>query len=249
MSGSTTSRCTDSGLSPVRTNASPMTHIDACCRCSAPPCSASRQAFANELDRLKDRRGTKNDLDLDEDDLRGLVATYKQLILDHTGREFPQDPREQLTMAVAAVFDSWNTERAVLYRRQERISGDLGTAVNICAMVYGNGGDGLRQRRRVHAGPCLRRAGVYGDYLQDAQGEDVVAGIRNTVPLAGLEQIDKASYDQLLAIMAKLEGHYRDLCDIEFTIEHGRLWILQTRIGKRTAEAPSGSPASWSTRV
>ena len=195
------------------------------------------KAFANELDRLKDRRGTKNDLDLDADDLRGLVATYKQLILDHTGREFPQDPREQLTMAVTAVFDSWNTERAVLYRRQERISGDLGTAVNICSMVYGNGGMDSGSGVAFTRDPASGAPGVYGDYLQDAQGEDVVAGIRNTVPLAGLEQIDKASYDELLAIMAKLEGHYRDLCDIEFTIEHGRLWILQTRIGKRTAEA------------
>ena len=193
--------------------------------------------FADQLDAIKDARCATSDLDLDVDDLRALVTTYQQLILDRTGRAFPQDPREQLAMAVRAVFDSWNTERAVLYRRQERISADLGTAVNVQVMVYGNGGmdsgSGVAFTRNPASGVC----GVYGDYLQDAQGEDVVAGIRNTVPLVGLAELDKASYDQLLAIMAKLEHHYRDLCDIEFTIEHGELWILQTRVGRRTAEA------------
>jgi pyruvate,orthophosphate dikinase len=193
--------------------------------------------FHEELDRLKDARGTKDDLDLDVDDLRGLVATYKKLIADHTGREFPQDPREQMDMAVRAVFDSWNTERAVLYRRQERIPGDLGTAVNICSMVFGNGGMDSGTGVAFTRDPASGDQGIYGDYLQNAQGEDVVAGIRNTVPLADLEQIDKAAYDELLDIMQKLEEHYRDLCDIEFTIDHGKLWMLQTRVGKRTAEA------------
>ena len=193
--------------------------------------------FAEALDDLKESRRTTNDVDLEVDDLTGLVATYKGLIADHTGAEFPQDPREQMDMAVRAVFDSWNTERAVLYRRQERIPGDLGTAVNICSMVFGNGGADSGTGVAFTRDPASGAQGVYGDYLQNAQGEDVVAGIRNTVPLADLEQIDKAAYDELLATMAKLEGHYRDLCDIEFTIEHGKLWMLQTRVGKRTAGA------------
>jgi pyruvate,orthophosphate dikinase len=194
-------------------------------------------AFHEELDRLKDARGTKNDLDLDLDDLTALVATYKKLVAERTGREFPQDPREQMDLAVRAVFDSWNTERAVLYRRQERIPGDLGTAVNIVSMVFGNGGMDSGTGVAFTRDPASGAQGVYGDYLQNAQGEDVVAGIRNTVPLADLEQVDKTSYDELLDIMRKLEEHYRDLCDIEFTIDHGKLWMLQTRVGKRTAEA------------
>ncbi|MDX6275891.1 MAG: pyruvate, orthophosphate dikinase, partial [Nocardioidaceae bacterium] len=149
----------------------------------------------------------------------------------------PQDPRTQLDMAVLAVFSSWNTERATIYRRQEQIPDDLGTAVNICAMVFGNGGDNSGTGVAFTRDPSTGAVGVYGDYLENAQGEDVVAGIRNTVPLADLEQIDKSAYDELLSIMARLEEHYRDLCDIEFTIEHGKLWMLQTRVGKRTAEA------------
>jgi pyruvate, orthophosphate dikinase len=194
-------------------------------------------AFAQVLDDLKEARGTTNDVDLEVDDLTGLVTTYKKLISDRTGRDFPQDPREQMDMAVRAVFDSWNTERAVLYRRQERIPGDLGTAVNICSMVFGNGGTGSGTGVAFTRDPASGAQGIYGDYLENAQGEDVVAGIRNTVPLADLEQIDKAAYDELLGIMATLEEHYQDLCDIEFTIERGKLWMLQTRVGKRTAEA------------
>ena len=167
----------------------------------------------------------------------GLVETFKQAVHDHTGREFPQDPRTQMDLATEAVFRSWNSERAILYRRQERIPTDLGTAVNICSMVFGNLGMDSGTGVAFTRDPSSGQPGVYGDYLQNAQGEDVVAGIRNTVPLADLEQIDKASYDDLMDIMAKLEGHYRDLCDIEFTVERGKLWMLQTRVGKRTAAA------------
>src|SRR5207344_772005 len=131
----------------------------------------------------------------------------------------------------------WNTPRAVLYRRQERIPGDLGTAVNVCTMVFGNLGMDSGTGVAFTRDPASGAQGVYGDYLQNAQGEDVVAGIRNTVPLQDLEKIDPASYRQLLEIMATLEYHYRDLCDIEFTIERGKLWMLQTRVGKRTAAA------------
>ncbi len=195
------------------------------------------EPFEEALDAKKSAKGSKSDLDLTADDFRALVEEYKQLIKEHTGRDFPQDPRTQLDMAINAVFDSWNTERAVLYRRQERIPSDLGTAVNIVTMVFGNCGMDSGTGVAFTRDPASGAQGIYGDYLQNAQGEDVVAGIRNTVPLTELEQIDKSSYDELLAIMEKLEQHYKDLCDIEFTIERGKLWMLQTRVGKRTAEA------------
>ena len=153
------------------------------------------------------------------------------------GRDFPQDPREQLDLAIKAVFNSWNAPRAILYRRQERIPTDLGTAVNVVTMVFGNLGMDSGTGVAFTRDPGTGAQGVYGDYLQNAQGEDVVAGIRNTVPLQDLEGIDKASYDQLMQIMLTLENHYRDLCDIEFTVERGKLWMLQTRVGKRTAAA------------
>src|SRR5207253_1546370 len=159
------------------------------------------------------------------------------IVRSATGREFPQDPREQMDLATRAVFDSWNGERARVYRRQERIPADLGTAVNVCTMVFGNLGPDSGTGVAFTRDPGSGAQGIYGDYLANAQGEDVVAGIRNTVPLQELEQLDKKSYDELLAIMARLEGHYRDLCDIEFTIERGKLWMLQTRVGKRTAAA------------
>ncbi|MCW2611908.1 MAG: ppdK, partial [Cryptosporangiaceae bacterium] len=193
--------------------------------------------FEDALHAAKEAKGTQNDLDLDADDLRGLVETFKGIIRDQSGREFPQEPREQLDLAVRAVFESWNAPRAILYRRQERIPADLGTAVNICSMVFGNLGMDSGTGVAFTRDPASGHQGVYGDYLQNAQGEDVVAGIRNTVPLADLEQIDKPAYDQLMEIMATLEGHYRDLCDIEFTIERNKLWMLQTRVGKRTAGA------------
>ena len=171
------------------------------------------------------------------DDLKALIETFKGLIREHAGIEFPQDPREQMDRAIKAVFDSWNTDRAVLYRRQERIPEDLGTAVNIQAMVFGNRGMNSGSGVCFTRDPASGGQGEYGDYLQNAQGEDVVAGIRNTVSLADMETIDKKSHDELLAIMAKLEKHYLDMCDIEFTVEQGKLWMLQTRVGKRTPEA------------
>jgi pyruvate,orthophosphate dikinase len=195
------------------------------------------ERFSEALEEVKSGKGTKNDLDLDENDWRSLVDRYKAVVREDTGRDFPQDPREQLDLSIRAVFDSWNGERARLYRRQERIPGDLGTAVSVCSMVFGNlsmdSGTGVAFTRDPGSGD----QGVYGDYLQNAQGEDVVAGIRNTVPLTDLEDLDKASYDQLMDIMSTLERHYLDLCDIEFTIERGKLWMLQTRVGKRTAGA------------
>jgi pyruvate,orthophosphate dikinase len=194
-------------------------------------------AFADELGKLKADRGVHADVELDAADLRELVATYHAVIREHTGRDFPQDPRAQVRAAVRAVFSSWLTERAVLYRRQEQIPDDLGTAVNVQVMVFGNRGPASGSGVCFTRDPATGLEGVYGDYLADAQGEDVVAGIRNTVPLADLEALDKRSFDALVEVMGMLERHYRDLCDIEFTIEDGRLWILQTRVGKRTPAA------------
>ena len=193
--------------------------------------------FEQALDELKARKGVVGDLDLDAGDLEELVAGFKAIVVEETGAEFPQEPRAQLTAAIHAVFSSWNSDRAVLYRRQERIPNDLGTAVNVVAMVFGNTGPDSGTGVCFTRDPATGAQGIYGDYLQNAQGEDVVAGIRNTVPLAELERIDNKSYDELLRIMALLEGHYLDLCDIEFTIERGKLWMLQTRVGKRTAAA------------
>ena len=195
------------------------------------------ELFERELDVVKQAKGTRSDLDLDAADLQALVRRFQEVVQEQTGQPFPQDPRVQMDLAVRAVFDSWNTDRAKLYRRQERIPGDLGTAVNICAMVFGNldmdSGTGVAFTRDPGSGA----QGLYGDYLQNAQGEDVVAGVRNTVGLHELEKLDKASFDELVSILALLETHYRDLCDIEFTVERGKLWMLQTRVGKRTAAA------------
>jgi pyruvate, orthophosphate dikinase len=193
--------------------------------------------FEHAIDEAKDRKGTKNDLDLDADDLRMLVENFKAIVRADAGREFPQDPREQMDLAIEAVFNSWNADRAILYRRQERIPADLGTAVNVVAMVFGNLGMDSGTGVAFTRDPGTGQQGVYGDYLQNAQGEDVVAGIRNTVPLQDLENIDAKSYRELMQIMQTLENHYKDLCDIEFTIERGKLWMLQTRVGKRTAAA------------
>ncbi|MFF0742448.1 pyruvate, phosphate dikinase [Streptomyces sp. NPDC004111] len=195
------------------------------------------ELFEEALEDAKTAKKVKVDTDLEAADLKKLVKKFKKIVADEAGREFPQDPRAQMDLAINAVFDSWNTDRAKLYRRQERIPGDLGTAVNVCSMVFGNLGPDSGTGVAFTRDPASGHQGVYGDYLQNAQGEDVVAGIRNTVPLADLEGIDKKSYDQLMQIMETLETHYKDLCDIEFTIERGQLWMLQTRVGKRTAGA------------
>ncbi|MFF4702204.1 pyruvate, phosphate dikinase [Streptomyces sp. NPDC001288] len=195
------------------------------------------ELFEEALDAAKDAKKVTVDTELEAADLKKLVTRFKKIVKAEAGRDFPQDPREQMDLAIRAVFDSWNTDRAKLYRRQERIPGDLGTAVNVCSMVFGNLGPDSGTGVAFTRDPASGHQGVYGDYLQNAQGEDVVAGIRNTVALAELETIDKKSYDQLMQIMETLENHYKDLCDIEFTIERGRLWMLQTRVGKRTAGA------------
>ena len=193
--------------------------------------------FSKALDAAKAARGVTDDLGLDGGDLKALVEEFKGIVRDRSGRDFPQDPREQLDLAVQAVFESWNTDRARLYRRRERISQDLGTAVNICTMVFGNLGDTSGTGVCFTRDPATGQLGVYGDYLANAQGEDVVAGIRNTLSLEDFAALDPASYKELRSIMRRLETHFRDLCDIEFTVERGKLWMLQTRVGKRTAAA------------
>ena len=193
--------------------------------------------FSDALDALKAERGVKGDTELTAEDLKGLVDTFKGIVKEQTGNDFPQDPRTQMDMGIEAVFRSWNTERARIYRRRERIPHDLGTAVNICTMVFGNMGENSGTGVCFTRDPSSGHSGVYGDYLENAQGEDVVAGIRNTLALSDLERINKPVYDELRAIMRKLETHYRDMCDIEFTVERGKLWMLQTRVGKRTAAA------------
>ncbi len=192
--------------------------------------------FASLLSAVKARTGC-TDAELPAAELRLLVAAFKQVIRDETGRDFPQVPREQLAMAIRAVFDSWHTDRAALYRRQEHIADDLGTAVNVMAMVFGNKGADSGTGVAFTRDPGSGHRGLYGDYLPNAQGEDVVSGTRNAFPIAELETLDPEAYRQLLRNADILEKHYRDLCDIEFTIESGKLWMLQTRVGKRTPAA------------
>jgi pyruvate, orthophosphate dikinase len=196
------------------------------------------EAFEEALDEAKAEKGPNaQDTDLDADDLTTLIERFKAIYRDHTGEDFPQDPKDQLRLSIDAVFKSWNGRRARDYRRQNKISDDLGTAVNVVAMVFGNRGMDSGTGVAFTRDPSNGDKAPYGDYLPNAQGEDVVAGIRNTLQLAELEHLDPASYRGLIDVMNTLEGHYHDMCDIEFTIEKGRLWILQTRIGKRTAFA------------
>ncbi|WP_112469835.1 pyruvate, phosphate dikinase [Streptomyces triticisoli] len=193
--------------------------------------------FQRALAELRELRGVPDDVHLDAGDLARLVRTYKNVIRRGTGESFPQSPAEQLHRAILAVFESWNGERARVYRRREHIPDDLGTAVNVQRMVFGNLGPDSGSGVAFTRDPATGHPGLYGDYLPNAQGEDVVSGIRNTVPLTELERLDPESYARLREHMGTLERHYRDLCDIEFTIERGTLWMLQTRVGKRTAEA------------
>ncbi|MFC3571994.1 pyruvate, phosphate dikinase [Streptomyces yaanensis] len=193
--------------------------------------------FEQAIAARKAQRGTRDDHDLDAGELALLAEEFKAIIRRETGEDFPQDPAEQLRRAVRAVFDSWNGERARVYRRRERIPEDLGTAVNVQAMVFGNLGPDSGTGVAFTRDPATGARGVYGDYLPDAQGEDVVSGVRDAVPLDQLKVLDPRAYVELGDHLRTLECHYRDLCDVEFTIERGRLWILQTRVGKRTAEA------------
>ncbi len=193
--------------------------------------------FDSLLDAAKELAGTTSDAGIPIELLRYLVDAYQQIVERHTGKPFPQDPDEQLRGAIEAVFASWNGSRAIAYRVRERIAHDLGTAVNVQAMVFGNRDDGSGTGVGFTRDPATGAVGEYGDFLVNAQGEDVVAGIRNTEPLSALRDQFPKIHRQLLAIFARLEAHYRDMCDTEFTIEQGKLWMLQTRVGKRTGRA------------
>ena len=196
------------------------------------------EKFSRALERFKGQTASGRDTDLDEDQLDELITVYKRIIFtDRHGDEFPQDPYEQLRMAIAAVFDSWNTRRAIDYRRIHRIPDDLGTAVNVQSMVFGNMGWDSGTGVAFTRNPATGEKKVFGEYLLNAQGEDVVAGIRTPNSIHEMANELPQSYDQLMAITQRLESHYRDMQDIEFTIEQGKLWILQTRTGKRTGAA------------
>ena len=158
-----------------------------------------------------------------------MIERFRAIYQEHTGDAFPQDPSDQLRLAIDAVFSSWNGKRAIDYRRQNKISDDLGTAVNVQAMVFGNLGDDSGTGVAFTRDPATGRKVPYGDYLANAQGEDVVAGIRNTLRIADLEQLDPPAYAELRRSMDTLEGHYHDMCDIEFTIEKRKFWLLQTQ--------------------
>jgi pyruvate, orthophosphate dikinase len=193
--------------------------------------------FESALSDLKTDRGAQQDVELDANDLRDLIVTYKQIYEEETGSPFPQDAREQLTRAVQAVFESWDTPRAQVYRRAHRIPDDLGTAVNVVQMVFGNKGAASGTGVAFTRDPSTGESGLFGEFLADAQGEDVVAGIRTPEPIEAMQKQLPEAFDQLLATMRRLEEHYRDMQDIEFTVEDGRLYLLQTRSAKRTAAA------------
>ncbi len=195
------------------------------------------EAFEKVLDSLKEEKGAESDTDLTDDDLKELTEKYKAVVKKEKGFDFPQDPVKQLELATKAVFNSWNAKRAIDYRKRANIPDDLGTAVNIVTMVFGNmgwnSGTGVAFTRDPGTGERI----LYGDYLMNAQGEDVVAGIRNTKPIRKMQEELPEVFEQFHDITQKLENHYKDMQDVEFTIENGRLWMLQTRTGKRTAKA------------
>jgi pyruvate,orthophosphate dikinase len=193
--------------------------------------------FDEMFDAAKELAGTTSDANVPTELLVYLVRSYQGIVERHTNRPFPQDPAEQLRGAIEAVFASWNGARAVAYREREHIAHDLGTAVNVQAMVFGNRDDQSGTGVGFTRDPATGASGAYGDFLVNAQGEDVVAGIRNTEPLSALDRRFPTVYAELLAIFERLERHYRDMCDTEFTIEQGKLWMLQTRVGKRTGRA------------
>ncbi len=207
------------------------------------------ESFKNRLEALKEERGVELDTELTAEDLKGLVSEYLEVVQEHTGKAFPQDPHDQLWGAVAAVFRSWENHRAVTYRKLNGIPSSWGTAVNVQAMVFGNKGEDCATGVAFTRNPSTGDKTFYGEYLKNAQGEDVVAGIRTPQPinkanrrsdqahLPTLEEEMPAAYRDLVRIYRRLEQHYRDMQDIEFTIEHGTLWMLQTRTGKRTVRA------------
>jgi pyruvate,orthophosphate dikinase len=194
-------------------------------------------AFEQALAALKESRRVRDDVELRADDLRELVERFKEIYRDDTGSDFPQDPRVQLERAVRAVFDSWETPRAQVYRRANGIPDDLGTAVNVVQMVFGNKGEDSGTGVAFTRNPSTGEQGIWGEFLTNAQGEDVVAGIRTPLPITEMKNRLPEAFDQLVDTMRRLEERYREMQDIEFTVEEGKLYLLQTRSGKRTAQA------------
>ncbi len=197
----------------------------------------SKTFFEGILDELKEEKGAKLDTDLTAEDLQEVIAKYKAIYKDKMGEDFPQDPKVQLMGAVQAVFRSWDNPRAIVYRRMNDIPGDWGTAVNVQAMVFGNMGETSGTGVAFTRNPSTGESKIYGEYLINAQGEDVVAGIRTPLPISKLEEDMPECYKQFMEIATKLENHYADMQDMEFTIQEGKLYFLQTRSGKRTAPA------------
>ncbi|MCI0553147.1 MAG: pyruvate, phosphate dikinase [Anaerolineae bacterium] len=195
------------------------------------------EVFEHPMAEYKASRGYKVDTEMTAEDWSALVATFKSIYKEHIGSDFPQDVYKQLELAIKAVFESWNGKRAIAYRKKEGISDDLGTAVNIVTMVFGNMGDDSGTGVAFTRNPSTGDKKMMGEYLLNAQGEDVVAGIRNAEPIENLREKMPAAYKQFMDISNKLEKHYRDMQDVEFTIERGKLWMLQTRSGKRTAKS------------
>lgn len=196
-----------------------------------------KRNFENILDEIKEAKGVKLDTELNADDLKEVVRRFKEFYKNAKGEEFPSDPKAQLIESVTAVFRSWNNPRAIVYRRLNDIPGDWGTAVNVQSMVFGNMGETSGTGVAFSRNPSTGERKIFAEYLMNAQGEDVVAGIRTPEPIETLEQRNPEVYKQFLDIVAKLESHYRDMQDMEFTIEQGKLYFLQTRNGKRTAQA------------
>ena len=194
-------------------------------------------AFDHPFDEAKQSAGVASDAEIPAGSLRDLCQTFKRVVEDATGHPFPQEPADQLRGAVEAVFKSWNGARAIAYRVRERIPHDLGTAVNVQTMVFGNRDDNSGTGVGFTRDPASGAQGEYGDFLINAQGEDVVAGIRKTLTLVDLKERFPGIFKELMGIFRRLEAHYRDMCDTEFTIDQGRLWMLQTRVGKRTGSA------------
>ena len=195
------------------------------------------EAFEEAIKEAKEERGVEDDTDLDTDDLKALTAKFKERYQEHTDEEFPQDPQEQLRLAIRAVFDSWTGERAVSYRRLNRIPDDWGTAVNVQQMVFGNKGDESATGVAFSRDEVTGEPEPSGDFLVNAQGEDVVSGVRNTRDIAELKDVMPEAHEQLMEILSTLEKHYKDMQDTEFTIEDGQLFMLQTRNAKRPAQA------------
>jgi pyruvate,orthophosphate dikinase len=196
-----------------------------------------KRLFENLIDEMKEARGVKFDTELTADDLKELVVKYKELYKKEKGVDFIQEPKQQLIEAITAVFRSWDNPRAIVYRRLNDIPGEWGTAVNVQEMVFGNKGETSGTGVAFSRDPSTGENAIYGEYLMNAQGEDVVAGIRTPLPISKLNEQNPTIYNEFISIVNKLEEHYRDMQDMEFTIEEGKLYFLQTRNGKRTAQA------------